>query len=230
MVRLDSALTGPTKLEAEGTDDSHLRRWVGLGGLALVLVLVGTILFTPNGPDTTASPEKVALFARHNRAGLYLSSYLISLAVLLAGSFLWYLRDVIAPGPRGRRLVNLGFAGGLLFLVGGIFSAGVSFAMADVAKHADPVVLQTLNIFQQDVTNAAGGATALLLGATSLAILRSRALPRWLASVGLILAAASFAIPMLGLPTVALWWLLTSVVVLVKPKGSSIVGDLAVPV
>ena len=62
--------------------------------------------------------------------------------------------------------------------------------MADVAKHAAPSVLQTLNIFLQDVDGIAGGATALLLGATSLAMLRSRALPSWLAYVGLVLAIA----------------------------------------
>ena len=45
-------------------------------------------------------------------SGLYLSAYLISLAVLIAGAFLWYLRDVVAPDVPGRRLANLGFAGG----------------------------------------------------------------------------------------------------------------------
>ncbi len=160
----------------------------------------------------------MATFAHQNRGGLYLSAYLISLAVLIAGALLWYVRDVVAPDDAGRRLANLGFAGGLLFLVGGMFSAGAAFAMADVAKHADPSVLQTLNIFLQDVDGIAGGATALLLGATSLAILRSRALPSWLAYVGLVLAVASFAIPMLGLPIVGLWLLLTSVVVLVTSR------------
>jgi hypothetical protein len=207
--------------------DNHQRRWVGLGGLALVVVLLATVFLTPNGPDPTASPEKVAVFARHNQTGLYLSAYLISLAVLIAGTFLWYLRNVVAPAEPGRRLADLGFAGGILFLVGGIFSAGTAFAMADVAKHADPSVLQTLNIFTQDVSNVAGGATALLLGATSLAILRSKALPSWLAYVGLVLAVTSFAIPMLGLPIVALWWLLTSIVVLVTSRESTVTGKLA---
>jgi hypothetical protein len=207
--------------------DNYQRRWVGLGGLALVVVLLATVFLTPNGPDTTASPEKVAVFARHNQTGLYLSAYLISLAVLIAGAFLWYLRDVVAPAEPGRRLADLGFAGGILFLVGGILSAGTAFAMADVAKHADPTVLQTLNIFTQDVSNVAGGATALLLGATGLAILRSKALPSWLAYVGLVLAVASFAIPMLGLPIVALWWLLTSIVLLVTSKQSTVTGKLA---
>src|ERR1700683_4345686 len=86
--------------------DNHQRRWVGLGGLALVVVLLATVFLTPNGPDTTASPEKVAVFARHNQTGLYLSAYLISLAVLIAGAFLWYLRDVIAPAEPGRRLAD----------------------------------------------------------------------------------------------------------------------------
>jgi hypothetical protein len=206
--------------------DTRQRRWVGLGGLALVVSLLATILFTPNGPDATAGPEKVAVFARHNQTGLYLSAYLISLSILIAGAFLWYLRDVIAPSEPGRRLVNLGFAGGILFLVEGMLSAGAAFAMADVAKHADANVLQTLNIFQSDVSSIAGGASALFLGATSLAIIRSKALPSWLAYVGLVLAVASFAIPMLGLPIVALWWLLTSIVVLVTSKASTVTGEL----
>jgi hypothetical protein len=124
-------------------------------------------------------------------------------------------------------LANLGFAGGVLFLVGGILSGGGAFAMADVAKHADPTVLQTLNIFSQDVTSFAGGATALLLGATSIAMLRSKALPSWLAYVGLVLALASFAIPMLGFPAVAVWWLLTSVVILATSRASAAVRELA---
>jgi heme/copper-type cytochrome/quinol oxidase subunit 1 len=109
-------------------------------------------------------------------------------------------------------------------LVGGIVSAGVSFAMADVAKHADPSVLQTLNIFSEDVTSFAGAATALLIGATSVAIVRSKALPTWLAYVGLLLAAASFAIPVLGFLGVALWWLLTSIVILVTSRHPVVIG------
>jgi hypothetical protein len=76
------------------------------------------------------------------------------------------------------------------------------------------------------VSSIAGGASALLLGATSLAILRSKALPSWLAYVGLVFAVASFAIPMLGLPIVALWWLLTSIVVLAKSRASAVAGEL----
>jgi hypothetical protein len=215
---VDLAFESRTNIDGEGRRDDHLRRWVGMGGLVFVVVLLATVFATPNGPDTTASAAKVAAFAHQNRGGLYLSAYLISLAVVIAGALLWYLRDVVAPDDAGRRLANLGFAGGLLFLVGGILSAGAAYAMADVANRADPSVLQTLNIFSQDVANVAGGATALLLGATSLAIFRSRALPTWLAYVGLVLAVASFAIPMLGLPIVGLWLLLTSVVVLATSK------------
>ena len=191
--------------------NNHQRRWVGSEGWPSSSCCSLTIFITPNTPDATAGPAQVAKFVHANQGGLYLNAYLTSLAVLIAGSFLWYLREVVAPALPGRRLANLGFAGGILFLVEGIFSAGAAFAMADVANHADPNVLQTLNIFSMDVTNIAGGATALLLGATSLAILRSKALPSWLAYVGLVLAVASFAIPMLGLPVVAVWWLLTSI-------------------
>ena len=210
--------------------NNHQRRWVGLGGLALVVVLLVTIFTTPNTPDATTGPAQVAKFVHTNQGGLYLNAYLTSLAVLIAGSFLWYLREVVAPALPGRRLANLGFAGGILFLVGGIFSAGAAFAMADVAHHASPTVLQTLNIFSMDVTNFAGGATALLLGATSLAILQSKALPSWLAYVGFVLAVASFALPMLGFPAVAVWLLLTSVAILATSRGSKVTGEIALSV
>jgi hypothetical protein len=218
---VDLADHGTQHTEAEATMN-NLQRWVGLGGLALVAVLVVTILATPQNPNATASPAKVALFVHQHRGGLYLNAYLTSLAVLVAASFLWYLREVVAPGLPGRRLANLGFAGGLLLLVGGILSSGTSFAMADVARHADPNVLQTLNIVSQDVTGFAGGATALLMGATSLSILRSKALPGWLAYVGILLAVASFAIPLLGLIAATLWWLIISIVMLVTSRKPAV--------
>lgn len=207
----------------------HLRRWVGLGGLALVVVLLISIFATPEPPDATASSAKVAMFVHDHRPGLYLSAYLTALAVLMATVFLWYLRDVVAPAAPGRRLANLGFAGGLLFVVGGIYAAGTAFAMADVAKNADPTVLQTLNIFSEGVDNFAGAATALMMGATSLAILRSRALPSWLAYVGLVLAVASFAIPLLGLLGVGIWLLITSITVLVPSRKPSVTAGDSVP-
>jgi hypothetical protein len=210
--------------------NNHQRRWVGLGGLALVVVLLVTIFTTPNTPDATTGPAQVAKFVHANKGGLYLNAYLTSLAVLIAGSFLWYLREVVAPALPGRRLANLGFAGGILFLVGGIFSAGAAYAMADVAHHASPTVLQTLNVFSTDVTSFAGGATALLLGATSFAILQSKALPSWLAYVGLALAVASFALPMIGFPAVALWFLLTSVAILGTSRASKMTGEIKVAV
>jgi hypothetical protein len=198
--------------------DDHLRRWVGLGGLALVVVLLITIFATPENPSSTASPARVAMFAHDHQGALYLNAYLTSLAVLIATVFFWYLREVVAPTAAGRHVANLGFAGALLFVVGGIYGAGASFAMADVANHADPSVLQTLNIFSQDVNSFGGATTALMMGATSLAMLRSKALPSWLAYVGLVFAAASFAIPFLGLPGVGLWVLLTTVAILVASR------------
>ena len=222
---LDCRSAAVPNFEGEANMNNQLRRGVGLGGLALVVVLFVTILATPDPPDATSSPAKVAMFVHAHKGGLYLNAYLTSIAVLIATAFLWYLREVVAPATPGRRLANLGFAGGLLFIVGGIFSAGASFAMADVDNHADPDVLQTLNIFSEGVDNFAGSATALMIGATSLGILRSRALPNWLAYVGVVLAAATFAIPFLGLPGVGLWFLITSIVILVTSKRPTAVRE-----
>ena len=190
-------------------------------------MLLATIFLTPNGPDATASPEKVVAFARHNQTGLYLSAYLISLAVLIAGAFIWYLRDVVAPSEPGRRLADLGFRWRDPLLGRRNLQRRCGICHGRCRQARRPSRAANVEIFTQDVSSIAGGATALLLGATSLAILRSKALPSWLAYVGLVLAVASFAIPMLGLPVVALWWLLTSIVVLVTSKESTVTGKLA---
>lgn len=212
--------------EGEASADDGQRRWVGLAGLVLVFVLLVTVFATPENPAATAGPAKVASFVQHHRTGFYLNAYLTSLAVLIAASFLWYLRDVVSPDVSGRRLANLGFAGGLLFVVGGILSAGSSYAMADVANHAAPSVLQMLNILSQDVSSFAGAATALLIGATSLGLLQSKALPGWLGYFGLVLAAITFALPGLGLLGVALWWLVVSIVILLTSRSRKVTGHL----
>jgi hypothetical protein len=208
----------PKSFDGQGGAEDHLRRWVGLSGLILVVVLLVSIFATPEPPDLTASPAKVAAFVHDHRNGLYLNAYLTSLAVLIGMVFFWYLREVVSLSARGRRVANIGFAGGLLFLVGGMYAAGVSFTMADIAKDVSPSALQTLNIFAQGVNSFSGAATALLMGATSIAILQSKALPGWLAYVGLVLATASFAIPFLDLPAVGLWLLITSIVVVSTSK------------
>src|ERR1700735_257598 len=109
---------GPQYLEGEVSMDDNHRRRVGLGGLVLVVVLLASIFATPEPQDATTSAAKVAKWVLSHQSGLYLNAYLTSLAVLIATAFLWYLREVVAPGIPGRRLANLGFAGGLLFVVG----------------------------------------------------------------------------------------------------------------
>ena len=101
----------PQHYEGEANMNNQQRRWVGLGGLALVVVLLVTIFTTPNTPDATAGPAQVAKFVHAHRGGLYLNAYLTSLAVLIAGSFLWYLREVVAPGSSGSTIGQSGIRG-----------------------------------------------------------------------------------------------------------------------
>jgi hypothetical protein len=74
------------------------------------------------------------------------------------------------------------------------------------------------------VTSFDGAATAVLMGATSLGILRSKALPSWLAYVGLVLAVASLALPFLGLLGVGLWVLMSTIVLLATSTQSKVTG------
>jgi hypothetical protein len=85
--------------------------------------------------------------------------------------------------------------------------------------------MQTLSALGFDVTSiAASGGVALLLGATGLAIIRSRVLPVWTGWAGIVLAVASVALPFLaGMPG-ALWTLLISITLLTSRTTTVTIG------
>ena len=198
--------------------EANLRRWIGLGGLFFVVLVIVAVALTSSVPDNTASAAKVwSYYSRHKGAN-YVSGYVLEAAVIVGLVFFWYLRNWLIDAGADARLTTLGFAGAVVFGVSGAVGGGMKFAMADAVNHVTPTTLQGLNVVQQDLNFVlAGVGSALFLFATSIAILRSGALAKWLGWLGIVMGVASLLVVFGPIP--ARIWVLVTCIVLLTSKA-----------
>lgn len=151
------------------------------GILAVVLVIVS---FSVAGepPDADAPiRDVVSFYVDHDSEQQFAAAMLGWAAVLFlffASSLRGFLRR--AEGDAGGGMSTLSFAGAILFAVGLSIFAAISFTLGDVAEDLDPAAVQTLHAMNEDFFfPAAVGVATFLLG-TGIAIIKTRALPKWL--------------------------------------------------
>ena len=221
--------------------DVFFDKWWRLGGvmgiLFLILLIVGIGLQgeTPNYDD---SVDKIRDWYADNGKQFILGNYLTALAfVLFFLPFLSSLRALLARAEGGDAIWSrVTFTGGVVLLllcaVGSTFGAALAFSL-DVVKEGDEDTLRTLKYLEYS-TPAALALVPFLLG-TSIVILRSGVLWRWLAIAGVVLAilaviggASSLeaepygGIPGIGMaafPLSALWILLVSINMVLKKEA-----------
>jgi hypothetical protein len=206
--------------------DTRLRRWLGVTGLAFVLLFVVGSAVVPSTPTAHASVAKVVAFYHKHHGAFAVDAWIIELAVFVGVFFFWYLREYVGVTDAHRRLATVGFAGALLFATTGGIAAGINFALADAVNHASGSTIQTLNVLQNYLNVFLGGAgVAIFLTATGIVCIVSRALPRWLGWIAIVLAVVSLVIPFFGPPAAGLWVLIASIVILVKARHGAATPD-----
>jgi hypothetical protein len=87
---------------------------------------------------------------------------------------------------------SVAYAGGIVAAAGVGVDASIRFAAADVAGDVDPAVLQTFSAAWANFFFPMVIGIASLILATSIAGWRSRALPTWLAVIGILIFVAFF--------------------------------------
>jgi hypothetical protein len=150
------------------------------GCVAVILVLVG-LLVTGDTPGAGASTAEVKSFYASHDGRMLASGVLLTLGGLLflvfVAAFRSYLRRYEGEGDG---ISAYAYAGGILVVAGLAVFGSISFALGDVPDKADPAALQTLNVMSQNFFPLfATGMLAFLVG-SSVAVLRTRALPRWI--------------------------------------------------
>jgi hypothetical protein len=195
--------------------DARMQRWVGIGGLVFVALVVVTVFLLPSLPGNGASATQVAAYYHDHKSAVGVNAYLIGLAVFVGIFFFWYLRDLVATVETNRRLATIGFAGALVFAVAGAFDASIYWAAQAGVGHVEPATMQTLNVLQGPTFLTSVGIAVFLI-ATGIALIRSGVLAKWLGWVGVVLGVVALTLPAAFGPLPAgLWILIASIVILV---------------
>jgi len=194
--------------------NTNLRRWVGLVGLLFVALVIVSVAITPTAPSGTASAASVVSYYTKHKNGGSVNAYLIEAAVVVGLWFFWYLRNLLIDAGTDARLTTLGFAGAIIFGMGGGVGAGMKWAIGDAVNHVSPATLQGLSVLQDDLNVILMGiGSAAFLFATCIAVLKSGALAKWLGWLGIVLGVASL-LAFLGPLPAGIWVLVTSIVLL----------------
>ena len=158
------------------------RRLAPLSGFVFVALVVVSIMISDT-PDVGDGPAKVAAYyAAHDGttiATVVMLAYGALFAVVFFTSAGQFFRDAGA-----QTLATLTVVGGVLFAVGCGLGAGTSAALTDANGHFAATQMQVLNAVSEDLfwPITVGGMILATL-AMGAAILRTRALPKWLGIV-----------------------------------------------
>jgi hypothetical protein len=187
-------------------------RWGPAAGILFVVLYVAA-WFVSATPDSDDSAADVAAFYadKTHRVAMLVATYLFIAAALL---FLWFLvalrRRLLQAEGAGGPLAALSYGAGIVFvglLIVGVFAlaavpGNISFGGADPPRDGDIVTtVQGIGLGLILIGGMLSAATAIV--ASAVLTLRTGALPRWTAWVGLAAAVAllfAFAwLPQLGL-------------------------------
>lgn len=181
------------------------------GVLAVVLIIVSFVVGgeTPEADDSLA--EVVSYYSDHD-TDLQIASGLLALGGFFFLVFSTTIAGVLrrSQGESGGPSA-LGFAGGIIFVVGITIFAGLTFTAADVVGDVDPSVIQTLNALGADMFfTVAVGTGAFLLG-TGIATLKTGVLPRWLGWAAVVIGVVAITpAGFFGFIALGIWTLIAS--------------------
>jgi hypothetical protein len=168
---------------------SALLPWTGV---LFVLLIVAGFLIGGETPDADAPTREVVEYWTDHEDENMIGSVIEALGAVSLLFFAATLRRTSDRWTDGSILPSVAFAGGIVAAAGIGVDASIRFAAADVAGDVDPAVLQTFSAAWANFFFPMVVGLASLVLATSLAGWRSRALPRWLAVIGILVFIAFF--------------------------------------
>jgi hypothetical protein len=202
------------------------QRWTALSGIVFVVLMLTGAFFLIDVPAADASTQEIAgyLAASGNHMRNIVGAYLWVLGGLAFLGFVAGLRAVLrrAEGDPGT-LSSLVFGAGVVFTavwsVSAVALAAVAYSvgLAD-APVSDPDLVRVLPQLGSLLLLLGGGfAGILLVLATSMLIVRTRALPRWLAWFGILVAIALvFDVTYMNILPLVAWVLFASIALLMR--------------
>lgn len=192
----------------------RLRRLLPLSGVLFAAVLATGLALTSGEPDNSATKTDIyAYWHSHHGVQLISSLILIPFGMLFLLAFTAELRRALRSGEAGEAFYSpIALAGGITAAVGLGVTGSLCAAVATAAHHGEVDATYTLAQLQSyDWVPWMAGFGVLLL-ASGVGGLRTRALPRSIAIAGLVLGLACLTpVGFFALFALPLWILATSV-------------------
>jgi hypothetical protein len=204
--------------------------WTPTAGILAAVTFIVGLAATADSPDSSDSNAKIiAWYADHgHRIGVIIGAFILAFCGLF---LLWFASGLrqrlrLAEGPEGR-LANVALGGGVLLVallwVGAAalaaipaqqsFGGGPALSDADLGRFLPSVGFGSILLFGMF------GAIA-LIDATSIVIMRTGVLPRWLGWLGfvcgVVLLFGVVFLPVIALP---IWLIAASIVLYRQPVG-----------
>jgi hypothetical protein len=210
--------TDPKQEERMSQRTATLERLAPLTGLVFSVLLVICFVISNDSPNTDDSTAKwVSYYSKHDGREIAVS-LVAAIAILF---FVWFAGTLrarlrAAEGSPGR-LSNTAFGGAILFAMSGLLFTGLDFTAADTSGDVPPQVTQTIGVLDNDlfIPLAVGGAALML--ATGVLAIRTRALPRWLAWVAVVIGVVSVTpAGFIAFLAIILWIAIVSVLMYVR--------------
>jgi len=194
------------------------------GVVSVACTFVGTIavLNMPQAKDSDAAIRSYFASHSHRLHGtLAFFALLGGIALLLV--FLTTLRDRLQAaegrsGPLSTLVYGAGVAAAVLFVVSALLANATTFAASEGSFQVDPNTFRLLADTAYFAWVAALLVGALVVWATSALVLRTHALPRWYAWLGVV-GGASQLFAYFVFPFLAWWiWIVLTSIMLVRPR------------
>jgi hypothetical protein len=166
---------------------------VPLTGVLFVVLTVASFAVAGDTPDADDPIGEVVEFWIDHEGQALFGAILGALAAVALLFFAASLRSALRRGEDGAGVLSVAAMGGGIVAAAGIGTdSAFRFALGDLADDVDPVVTQTLNALWADFFFPMVVGLATLILATSLAALRTRVIPVWLAWIGILICVAFF--------------------------------------
>jgi hypothetical protein len=203
-------------------------RWVApLMGVIFVGLMVAAFILTGDANDkanaTNKTAAQVVSYYKDHKDAQMVASFLFGLAAVFLLFFVSWIRDLLRTDDGSGRILRTAALGGGIVLAAGLgVAATIHLALVDTVDDIDPVAVQAVNAIDYDFFLPMVAGLITLLMATSIAVIRSGVLPKWLGWVGIVIAIASFTPIGFYLFLVGLLWILVvSIIGVARGRGAA---------
>jgi len=164
-----------------------------LTGVLFVVLTIGSFIIEGEPPGADEGKGKIVEFYVDNEGRTIVAALAASLAAVSLVFFAATVRRALRRGEQAMGVLSMAALGGGVVAATGIATdSALRFTLADSAEDIDPAAVQALHAFWEGFFFPMVVGIGVLVLATSLAALKTRLIPVWLAWIGILIFVVFF--------------------------------------